>query len=414
MKFGGTSVGDADAIRRVAGIIDGARGQRCVVVVSAIAGATRELLAIGEAAVQGGAAAARGLLDGLDARHQRILERLDISSPLRADVDQWLARSMRALGSQIDRIERRGQCSAEMQDAMLVHGELLSSRLVFAATREIGLPSRWVDATKVMVTDDRFRAARPDRNALARAVESALRAPSSAGEIPITQGFIGATGDGRPTTLGFEASDYSASLFGEALSAHEVQIWTDVPGMLTTGHPGIEGVHRIRRLSFEEAAVMSSFGAKVLHPRTVEPLVTHGIPLRIRDSRNAAGEGTLITIDGDGTRGIVKCLAVQHDANVGALRSTMVRHADDRAGGSLVSLVGRDVGDCDDVRERAAAVVEASGFARIVPTRTPHAISLLVDPAAVAGLVQALHAAFFGARLDAEIFAPMEPVESAR
>lgn len=414
MKFGGTSVGDADAIRRVAGIIEAAAEQRPVVVVSAIAGATRELLAIGEAAVQGGAAAARGLLDGLDARHQRILERLDISSSLRAEAERRLARSIGEVGSHIDSIERSGLCSAEMQDALLVHGELQSSWLVFAAMREIGLPACWVDATDVMLTDRRFRAALPDREALARAVEPSLRAPSTAGKIPITQGFIGATDDGRPTTLGFEASDYSASLFGAALSAREVQIWTDVPGMLTTGYPGIQGVRRIRRLSFEEAAAMSSLGAKVLHPRTVEPLVTNGIPLRIRDSHNATGDGTLITLAGDGTRGIVKCLAVQHDVGVDALDSTPVGHADDRARGSLVSLVGRDVGARDDVRERAAAAADASGLARIVPAATPHAVSLLVDPTGVSGLVQALHDAFFKADLDPQVFAPLEAVEPAR
>jgi len=414
MKFGGTSVGDADAIRRVAGIVESARDQRPVVVVSAIAGATRELLAIGDAALRGGATAARGLLDGLDARHQRILDRLDISSSLRLVVEEQVARSLRELESLIDRIVRRGRCPAEMQDALLVHGELLSSRLVFAATREIGLPTCWVDAKTVMRTDDRFRNALPDRDVLVRTAEPALREPSAAGQIPVTQGFIGATRDGRPTTLGFEASDYSAALFGEALAAREVQIWTDVPGMLTTGHPGIRGVQRIRRLSFEEAAVMSSFGAKVLHPRTVEPLVTSAIPLRILSSHEPGGDGTLITAEGDGTRGIVKCLAVLHDLAEGSFADDPVSLPQDGARGSLVSLVGRDVGDPDDVLARVTAACETNGLARVVPARTPHAVSALVEPAGVGSLVEALHAAFFGAGLDARIFAPLEPVEAAR
>jgi len=464
MKFGGTSVQDADAIRRVAGIIEAAREQRPVVVVSAVAGATRDLLAIGETALHEGPAAAKVLLDKLDARHREIIEELGLAGSVRSQVEQRLARTLDELTACIDGIALLRQYTAQTQDQLLVHGELLSSQLVFAATRQAGLPTRWVDAMEIMRTDDHFRAARPDRAALPGLVEPALRRPVSEEEIPITQGFIGATADGHPTTLGFEASDYSASLFAEALSGREVQIWTDVPGMLTTGHPGVAGVHCIRRLSFDEAAAMSFFGAKVLHPRTVEPLVAGSIPLRIRDSRAPQGDGTLIVPEGDGVRGIVKCLAVKAELSSASLRTlpgvpagralrrlaatldrldatpdlltgsgdrwtvacgdeaamnamisacSAVLQPEEQARATLVSLIGLDVGSSRETLCRAVEAAQEAGLGRVVPGVSRHALSLLVEPARVDDLAQALHGAFFGSGLDPQVFVPLEAMEVA-
>ena len=185
-------------------------------------------------------------------------------------------------------------------DAIVAFGELASSRIVAAAQEDAGIPARFVDARKVLVTDAAHGAAQPDRPATEERLGSLVRPLVDGGVVPVLGGFIGSTAGGLTTTLGRGGSDYSAALFGAALAAEEIQIWTDVDGMLTAD-PRVVGAPRVvPRLSFDEASELAYFGAKVLHPSTILPAVGLGIPVRILNSHRPEAKGTLITAQADG------------------------------------------------------------------------------------------------------------------
>ncbi|HEX9699777.1 MAG TPA: lysine-sensitive aspartokinase 3, partial [Acidobacteriota bacterium] len=242
-KFGGTSVQDAECIHRAVGIVGDRLERRPLVVVSALAGVTRQLLALGRQALAG-AAAARRELGAIGNRHLAILGELDTTPGERRWGEARSRALLAALQSRLDGIAGSGVYDGAAQDGVIAFGERLSTTLFGAAVRGAGLAADNVDAAEVVVTDDRFRSARPDRGAIDRRAALRLRPLLEAGRVPVVEGFIGATTAGQTTTMGFEASDLTASLLGAALGAEEVQIWTDVPGMLTTGHPAIAAPRR--------------------------------------------------------------------------------------------------------------------------------------------------------------------------
>jgi aspartate kinase len=226
-----------------------------------------------------------------------------------------------------------------------------------------------------VVTDGRFRSARPDRGEIDRRAALRLRPLLEDGRVPVVEGFIGATIAGQTTTMGFEASDLTASLLGAALGAAEVQIWTDVPGMLTTGHPAVAAPRRVPRLSFGEARELALFGAKVLHPDTVEPARERGIPVRILNSRDPAGEGTWITASASasgaaaGAAGaaaavaIVKSIAVTEDLAAETAAAVRAALGDGRvaaavSGRAVVCLVGEGIGAVPGVGQEIAGRIQ--------------------------------------------------------
>jgi aspartate kinase len=300
MKFGGSSVADAEAIGRVVSIVSAARdgGRAPVVVVSALGGTTDRLLGLAETASRSHAGHEDEVREGLFAVAQRhVVE----AASLGLDRDRALAESMEGtlqeLRAALDSIRQRRVAEPVSLDVIAAAGELLSSRLVAAAMAAKGLPAVWVDARSVIITDDRHTCALPqmdETNAAAKAVLAPLVAD---GQIPVLGGFIGRTADGTTTTLGRGGSDYSASLVGAGLHAAEIQIWTDVDGMLTADPRIVHDAEIVRNLSFAEAAELAYFGAKVLHPSTIFPAVARNIPVRILNSRHPDGEGTLITDD---------------------------------------------------------------------------------------------------------------------
>ena len=305
-KFGGTSVGDPDAVRRLIEIARATRnrdGRGPIVVVSALSGVTDALLAI--AAEAGASRVDRALahVDQLRDRHVAMTQALlgdGRMAPLAAHVESefdQLAAVVKALG-----VLR--EVSPGTLDVVAATGELLSSRIVAEALVHAGLPGQWVDARLAIITSDDYTRAVP----LMRETTAALRAVVSpvidAGRIPVLGGFVGATLQGHTATLGRGGSDYSAAIVGAGVGASEIQIWTDVDGMLTADPRIIPQPRLVPKLSFAEAAELAYFGAKVLHPSTIHPAVERNIPVRILNARKPDGTGTLITAD-----------AVSSDAN---------------------------------------------------------------------------------------------------
>ncbi len=296
MKFGGSSVVDAAAIDRVVSIVDRerTRGGAPVVVVSALGGVTDMLLSTAEAARAGRTPALEELLESLSSRHHgqaRHVAPGDMALPaaLQSDLD-----ALRAILAPAAAAHRLTPSEA---DAVAAIGELLSSRIVAAALTQRGLPAVWIDARNAIITDASHTRALPLLDETAQASTAAIRPVLDAGGIPVLGGFIGRTVEGATTTLGRGGSDYSASLVGAAIGASEIQIWTDVDGMLTADPRIVPDAEVVRHLSFAEAAELAYFGAKVLHPSTIFPAVSRNIPVRILNSHRPDGAGTLITAE---------------------------------------------------------------------------------------------------------------------
>jgi aspartate kinase len=279
-KFGGTSVADADRIAGVAALV-AAEQEPVVVVVSALAGVTDLLVALTDALARGedGEASLIGLAD----RHRRIAAALGTDD---AHVERVLA-GLRHPAT-------RGLPEAERADTVRAAGEDLSAPLVAAAIRAAGRDARVIDARTVIRTDAAFGRAVPDENAIRALAAERLRPGLDQGIVPVVQGFVGATGDGRTTTLGRGGSDYTATLLGAALDADEVHIWTDVDGILTGDPRAVDTPRILEVLGFEEAVELAYFGAKVLHPGAAKHAVSRGLTVRIRNSFAPGGSGTVI------------------------------------------------------------------------------------------------------------------------
>jgi aspartate kinase len=297
MKFGGSSVVDATAIERVCRIVaaERTRGGAPVVVASALGGVTDALLALADTARRGNSEDVETGLTALARRHHEQSRALGagddaaLGTAVNADFD--------ALRSTLQTIAHARAASDAELDAVAAAGELLSSRIVAAAMAVRDLPAVRIDARDVMVTDDRFTRAQPLMEETTAAAASFVQPLVTAGSIPVVGGFVGRTVDGRTTTLGRGGSDYSASVIGAAIHAAEIQIWTDVDGMLTADPRIVAEAEVVSQLSFAEAAELAYFGAKVLHPSAIFPAVSRSIPVRILNSMRPEQTGTMITAD---------------------------------------------------------------------------------------------------------------------
>jgi aspartate kinase len=297
-KFGGTSVGDAEAIERTATIIRGRLARQPVVVVSALGGTTNELLRIAEQSAKGQLIGALRAVESLRARHLAETERLLGDGAAADDVATELSAMFDELAALAEALTTLGDLTPRSLDTIAALGEMLSSVLIVAAFQKLGLNAEHVDAREVMITDANFTKAEPQTEAIGEAAQRLVMPLLRAGKVPVMGGFIGsAQGTGITTTLGRGGSDYSASLLGAALQAEAIEIWTDVDGMLTADPRVVDGAQLIERIGFEEASELASFGAKVLHPNTIAPAVMRGIPVWVLNSRRPAGNGTLITFD---------------------------------------------------------------------------------------------------------------------
>jgi aspartate kinase len=319
-KFGGTSVADADAIARLIAIVrDAVRGAHArdgrgpAVVVSAMSGVTDALIALANDAASGRASDAIARLRDVQRRHEEAARRL---APDDRGVVEEIGREIRQIESVIGALAVLRDVSPRSLDLIVATGELLSSRLVVAALQHAGVTAAWVDPRVVVITNDEHSRAVPRMAETRAAMRSRVVPILDAGQVPVIGGFVGATVDGQTTTLGRGGSDYSGALVGDGIDAKEIQIWTDVDGMLTADPRVVEAPRLVPQLSFAEAAELAYFGAKVLHPSTILPAVERDIPVRILNSRRAEGTGTRITAAGGTTGAAVTALACKREVTV--------------------------------------------------------------------------------------------------
>jgi len=297
IKFGGTSVGDADAIRRATDVVASRALRSPVVVVSALSGTTSELLALAEQAARGQLIGALRSVEHIRERHVGMCESLLEHVATGADTAAEIAAMCDEIASLAEALTTLGHITPRSLDAVASFGEQMSSLLVTEAFRARGIPAQHVDARAVMVTSDHFNQAEPQPDAIADSARARIAPLVQAGIVPVLGGYIGATANGVTTTLGRGGSDYTASLLGAALGADDIEIWTDVDGMLTADPRVVSDARVIHQIRFDEASELASFGAKVLHPNTIAPAVRRGIPVYIYNTRNPRRSGTRITFD---------------------------------------------------------------------------------------------------------------------
>jgi aspartate kinase len=455
MKFGGTSVESAEAIRRVAAIVAARVQQKPLVVVSAMGKTTNRILAAADKAAAGNLADALNSVEELKDYTRR--EALSAAGEASAkQVEAILSREFSSLESCMEAIAQRGELTPALWDEATSHGERISSAVVAIAFSGMGMNAAHLDAREVLITDSRHSQALPlYSRAYAKFKEAAV--PLLQDHVVVMGGFIGSTQDGVTTTLGRGGSDFSAAIAGAGIEAEEIQIWTDVDGMLTCDPRVVEGGKRLRAVSFAEAAEMAYFGAKVLHPATVQPAIEKNIPVRILNSRRPEVEGTKIVGEVVCSTNPVKSIACKRGittVNVRSLRMLMAHgflrrifevfdryktpvdmvstsevsvsltidqtHLLDEilaelskiaevtveSQRAIVCLVGEAIRDTPGVAARVFASLARAGVnVRMISQGASLLnISLVVDDSQVVDAVQALHAEFF-AETDPEVFA---------
>ena len=339
MKFGGTSVQDAEAIARVREIVRSRLEERPLVVVSAMSKVTRLLCEMADAAGRGEKEKADALLDALLERHHTVAEDL-----LADDAELFMQTIVRIddlwdeLAVFVDGICETGRLSDCDNARIISTGELLSSVIVSAALNAGGIACSWLDARDLVVTDENFLSARPDLEATCANVLAAVR-PEDA-DVLLTQGFIARTEAGDASVLGFEGSDYSAAIFGMCCDAGRVEIWTDVDGIRSADPRIVAETCRIPVLSYEEAAEMAALGARVLHPLTIGPARSKDIPICVLNSHEPEGAGSKVCADGDAIPAGPKSIALLTAEDARELRSRTIFDVGCKA---QVSVVGKDI-----------------------------------------------------------------------
>lgn len=293
MKFGGTSVGDARRVRESARIALTKPGAK-VIVVSACGGVTNLLLDAVRAAERGDRGAVVSALAEVHARHDNVISGLR-SDVLRADVRVIIDRIHASLNSTLHEILTGSELTPRLVDKVVSHGEKAMSQMMAATIQDMDTPATAVYTDTVIVTDGRHQSARPNREQTRLRAAEVIHPMLDQGTTVVATGFIGFGPDGATTTLGRGGSDYSATLLGAALDASEVQIWTDVPGVLSADPRKVPAARVISEISYDEAQELAHFGAKVLHPRTIRPAVSQNIPVRILSTFQPTNSGTVVT-----------------------------------------------------------------------------------------------------------------------
>jgi aspartate kinase len=310
MKFGGTSVEDATAIDRVACIVKGRLTEQPFVIVSAMAKVTDHLLAAANAAGAGDLAQSLDLCLKLRERHYTTAGEL-LGTGLHTELHSDLAAEFDALEQLLRGICAVGELTPRTSDHVASYGERLSSMIITPAFAARGINAALLDARQVIVTDAQHMRAVPQVDEIGHRLQVKAKPLVEGGKVPVMGGFVGATPEGRVTTIGRGGSDFSAALVGAGLNAERIEIWTDVDGMKTTDPRVCPDAHRIKLISFEEAAELAYFGAKVLHPATVLPAVEKNIPVLVLNSRNPANEGTRILAHARPSKALFKAIAVK-------------------------------------------------------------------------------------------------------
>jgi len=459
MKFGGVSVGDAAAIRRLTEIVRERLDRHPVLVVSAMGKTTRRLLTAAAHAAEGNPESASHLLGELQQYHREIARQVvdgfdgtTASAQLNDFFDQ--------IEKTIQKISDQHSVTPILIDEIAAYGELLSTTIIAATLEASGIAASWCDARKIVVTNENFTRATPVFEITNSNFSEQVAPIVDAGRVPVIQGYIGSTRDGRTTTLGFEGSDYTAAIAAAALNAEEIQIWKDVDGLMTADPNLVSGALTVKTVSYTEAAELTHLGAKVLHPKAVQPAADRNIPIHIYNAKRKLPVGTVVNKDGLRCNNIVKSVAfkqgvvllkivprsladlaiVQRSLEALALRGGTVYLLSGFAAGFRLAIdnewdLNELTGDLNHLAEievtRNLAIVTLVGEGLLL---TPvisaiafdtlrrsqlafaafgapgNSLSLVVDEREVADLVSRLHERFFH-NFDPEVFVAVEPVD---
>jgi aspartokinase/homoserine dehydrogenase 1 len=386
MKFGGTSVGTPQAMAAAAGIVAQAKADwpRLAVVTSALAGVTNLLLEGAAQAVAGDLSSITEVENRLRQSHDEIADELVKNAARCGQVKQEVGLLIAEFLSLCRAIAVLGEASPRALDAVASIGERMSVRLLAAAVEAAGVPAEYVESTRLVRTDSDFQNAHPDMEATTRQTHAVLDPLLAAGKVPVVTGFIGATPEGITTTLGRGGSDYSAAILGAALGAGEVWIWTDVDGVMSADPRLVPGARTIPALSYREMAELAYFGAKVLHPRTILPVVEAGVGLRICNTFNPDHPGTrLIARSANGGEAAPAAGGV-------AKAVTAIRRQ------RLVTVEGRGMMGVPGVAARTFGAVASTGTSvpLITQASSEQSICFAVPGESAAGVLDALEAAF--------------------
>jgi len=345
MKFGGTSVGTPQAIKQAVDIViqSSQEWSRVVVVTSAMAGVTNLLLDSAYQAARGDINPYTQAAEDLYTRHNDVILKL-LPDPLhQAKVQQEIKQLINEFSNFCQAISVLGEATPRALDAVSSMGERLSVRLLAASLKTMGANAPYIEATRLIVTDDNFQDGHPDLEATKQLIRQVLEPLLANGQIPIVTGFLSANKQGVTTTLGRGGSDYSAALFGALLPADEVWIWTDVDGVMTADPRLAPDACTIDKLSYREVAELAYFGARVLHPKTIRPVIEAGIPLRVLNTFNPTNAGSMI----------VREVEEQEDGKIKAV--TLIQKQ------RLITVEGRGMLGIPGVAARTFGAVAATG-----------------------------------------------------
>jgi aspartate kinase len=375
MKFGGTSVGSAEAIDQATDVVLGYSGKwdRVVVVVSAMSGVTDALIESAKTAVAEEEEVFRGIITELRAKHHDTIERLLPQDGERDHLLSTVDDLLDELGAFCHSIHILGEVTPRAMDAITSMGERMSARTVAAALRHKGAKSESVDATELIVTDDKYQNAAPLMDKTRAQIQGRLVPLLEDGVIPIVTGFIGATEEGVTTTLGRGGSDYSAAILGDCLDADEVWTWTDVDGVMTADPRIVPDARVIPTLGYSEVSELAYFGAKVLHPKTALPVIQRDIPLWVKNTFNPTHPGTRIVAKTEGNKGKIKAV-------------TAIK------GMSMVIVEGRGMIGVPGIAARTFSAVAGQGASvmMIIQASSEQSICFLIPTQMVPPVVKAL------------------------
>jgi aspartokinase/homoserine dehydrogenase 1 len=316
IKFGGTSVANADRIRRAVSIVaERKRKHDVAVVVSAFSGVTNELISLSEMAASGD----KAFVSHFSQLRERHLETAQELSPGNTALMEHLNHLLDLLSTDCESLAQQGKVGQRERDRIMSYGERMSVAVFAAAMDVAGIPAQSFESTAFVRTNDRFGDADVDQTTTSELAKKIILPLH--GKVPVITGFIGATDDGRITTLGRSGSDYTAGIMGEALSADVVEIWTDVDGVLTADPNIASNAVTIPQLNYSEMAEMAQFGTSVVHPRTVLPLKELKIPILIKNTLNPGAEGTLITDSDEETMNTLRSVSLKKSVVLLGLRS---------------------------------------------------------------------------------------------
>lgn len=454
MKFGGTSVQDSQAIDRIAAIVRERLPESPVVVVSALAKITDQLLAMAAAAGAGDRDKALELSRAARERHYSTASELLGTSGF-AQIHPELETDFNALDDLLRGIVAVGELTLRTTDNVAGFGERISGKIVAAAFSLRGMNATSVDSRKCLVTDANFGRAIPQFEETAARLAEIVRPLLTRGRVPIMGGFIGSTREGIPTTLGRGGSDFTAAIVGAGLDATRIEIWTDVDGMMTTDPNVCPEAKRIKTISFEEAAELAYFGARVLHPATLLPAIQKNIPVLVLNSRNPKNEGTRITATAPRSKNIFKAIAakkritvvdvvatrmlmahgflksifdvfarhrcpvdmvstsevsvsvtVDSNESIAAIAADLEKLADVKYEGrkAIVCLVGENIRNTPGIAARVFGAIPDVTVQMISQGASEINISFVIDEADVPQVVSRLHRTFFS-EVDPEVFA---------